>query len=164
MIIKKKEGRINNLVYEYTVYNNGANTVNISLGSFREIVGEIILTNSTTKNLHITPFYSNEYKPPNIEFDSFDFYIECKENVTKEESDNFHLECNYEGRDMSVDLRKTSFLIQNNDIEGYHNALNTYLSYLDELLPKMVDELFNYYDFKETDFPNGFFCFEFLSD
>ncbi len=59
-MIKKGKGKINEIVYNNTVYNNGENIYYPTISNLKGILDEIISSNLTTEYIRITPFYINE--------------------------------------------------------------------------------------------------------
>ncbi len=91
-MIKRKDGTINNIVYDHTVYHNGEYCLLPNIAHMIGILEEIYDTNETTENIWITPFYRNHKAYGGEEFDEYMFYVECRQNVTKEEIENFPIE------------------------------------------------------------------------
>ena len=161
--MNNNKGTIYDLIYDYTRYNGGKNKLYPSLVSLRELLSQVINLQATTNSIHIIPFYENNVDMRSVEFDNYNFYIECREIVTKEDKINFILECEYNGRDKSIDLRKTHFLIQYDEIEKFREAIEVYIEYFNELLEKMTNELIEY-NYSDKDYSHGLFCFDITCD
>ena len=84
-MIEKKDGIINEIVYDNTVYHNGEYRIYQSLPSLINVLEEIIKANVTTESLGITPFYRSACKKGQVEFDNKMFYLECRDDVSEDE-------------------------------------------------------------------------------
>ena len=88
-MIEKKSGKINEIVYNNTVYHNEEYRLYPTLEHLFSILDLIAESGVTTNYLRITPFYRNIKLDIYEEWDVFDFYIECREHVTPSEQDDF---------------------------------------------------------------------------
>ena len=60
----------------------------------------------------------------------------------------------------NVDIEKRYFLIQRDDVTEYKKTLDRIISYLDELIPYILQRLKSEYNIKEVDLLFGNVCFE----
>ncbi|MCM3390696.1 hypothetical protein M3649_21685 [Ureibacillus chungkukjangi] len=164
-MLKKKKGKINEIVYNNIAYYNGKFMYYPTITGLNGILEEIIYSNSTTDYLRITPFYINERLNYQIEFEEYMFYIECRDLVDKEDQEKHIKEC------INVPDTPRQFndlvvveilypLCQKDDVNSFRNALEKYKEYLSELLIKMMEITKAEMKLKEKDLPFGYFCFE----
>ncbi|MED3575208.1 hypothetical protein [Cytobacillus praedii] len=164
-MLKKKKGKINEIVYNNTAYYNGKFRYYPTITGLNSILEEIINSNSTTNYIRITPFYINEQLNHQIEFEEYMFYIECRDWFDKEEQEKHISEC-INVPDIQRQLVDSAIaailypLCQKEDVNCYKNALKNYKEYLGELLLKMMEIAKSEMDLKEEDLPFGYFCFE----
>lgn len=164
-MLKKNRGKINEIIYNNTVYHNGKYRYYPTITGLKCILEKIISSNSTTDYIRITPFYINEQLNKQIEFEEYMFYIECRDWFDEKVQKKHMIEClNVEDTPRTLnDLRLGAILYplcQNNDIDSYKNALEKYKESLRELLPKMMGIVKSEMELKEEYLPFGYFCFE----
>ncbi len=164
-MIVKKEGVINGIIYENTVYHNGEYRIYPTVSGLKNLIQEIIRSKSTTEYVRFTPFYKNEKLNQQIEFDDYMFYMECGEKVDCDSLEKHIGSCyNKEYSNMDeeeIKLGKTLFpLCKNNDIETYKKSLEAYVDFLDELIPKLMEISKSSMELKDEDLAFGYFCFE----
>lgn len=170
MIIKNK-GKINEIIYEHTVYHSGKYKMYPTLSDLGVILKELIESKSTTEYVRITPFYVNDKMNEQIEFEQYMFYIECRDDFSEEELEKHLLECidtNYDRLDMhheilppDIQMGKILYpLCKYSDVEQFGYYLKQYHQYLDELLPKLFEIVKRDMDLKDNHLAFGYFCFE----
>ena len=90
-MIERKEGLVNQILYDNTVYYDGKYRLFPSVSDMFFIIKKMIESNETTKRLTFIPFYEcDEFM---YEFEEMMFYLECRENVTPEQVEAFLGEC-----------------------------------------------------------------------
>ena len=161
--MERKNGAINTIVYDYTSYCDGKYRFYLSICDLIYLIKQIILCNETTKYIRFTPFFRNHKKSEielrNIEFDEYMCFVECKANVDINMYNNFINECKEEFESFSK-AQKHYCLCDYNDVSTFQNALKNYVSYLDEIIPNLIDVLKSEYKFTDKDLHFGYFCFE----
>ncbi|MCW6662453.1 hypothetical protein NHG23_00955 [Aerococcaceae bacterium NML190073] len=176
-MIEQKKGQINKIIYQQTVYYGGEHRLYPSILQLFHLLDEILKLNCTTDSIHIIPFYRSVARGGfQEEFDIGCFYIECREEVTQEEIDNFPLEQRYwtnpddEYRILSDyisddDMKRSQFLCRKNDVESFQAGILTYKQFLLERgIPQMMKWLDRFYQLTAEELPYGYFCFEIWSD
>ena len=172
-MIEKKSGKINEIVYNNTVYHNGEYRLYPTLEHLFSILDLIAESGVTTNYLRITPFYRNIKLDIYEEWDVFDFYIECREHVTPSEQDDFwkeHVwwdspEYSQIQAHLSVDdVKRTKFLCPKDDIESFKRSIQVYKDYLYEAIPRMMMWSQEMQHLSEEGLYFGCFCFEIESD
>lgn len=163
-MIEKKDGIINEIVYDNTVYHNGEYRIYQSLPSLINVLEEIIKANVTTESLGITPFYRSACKKGQVEFDNKMFYLECRDEVSENEYLTFMEECCDEGEEISEDIKKRFYLCKSNDFITFSESIKKYIDYLDILIPQMADTLKSEYNFTQDQLLFGYFCFSIDSE
>lgn len=164
-MIVKKEGIVNEIIYEHTVYHNGEYRMYPTISQLKYLIEQIIRCKSTTKYIRFTPFYKNSRYNQQIEFDDYMFYMECREHVDNKSREN-HIELcsNKKYADMNYEeirISKILFpLCQNEDIETYKASLEIYIEFLNELIPKLMEISKCKMELKDEDLAFGYFCFE----
>lgn len=164
-LLKKRKDKINEIVYNHTVYYNGKYTYFPTITGLKSILDEIISSNSTTDYIRITPFYINEQVDYQIEFEEYMYYIECREWVDKIIQERHVQEC-LNVPDTPRQLHDVTLgtilypLCRKGDVSSYRNALEKYKEVLEVILPKMMDIAKSEMNLKEEHFPFGYFCFE----
>lgn len=133
------------------------------------IINEIIQSKSTTSYIKFTPFYVNSKLERQVEYDEYMFYMECRDEVTEIAYKEFFQDCLDDNMDELseeelVGLKKQYILCESTDINKFNKSLETYIAYLNILIPKMVDELINEYKVDKNDLLFGYFCFEIDSE
>lgn len=163
-MIEKKDGIINKIIYDNTVYHNGEYRIYPSLPSLINVLEQIIKVNATTASLCITPFYRSACKKGQVEFDNKIFYLECRDEVLEDEYLTFIGECCDEGEEVSEDIKKRFYLCKSNDFTTFSESIKKYIDYLDILIPQMADTLKNEYNFTQNELLFGYFCFSIDSE
>ncbi|GIO22184.1 hypothetical protein [Oceanobacillus sp. J11TS1] len=158
-MIKKRTGKINEIIYDNTVYHNGEYRIYPSVPQLFRVLDKVKKARETTDSLTMIPFYRNAKRNGQIEFESMVFYLECKENVSDNDLNAFLNQCCEEGQEISDDIRKRFYLCSNNDVDTFIRAINTYIDYLDTLVPQMIKTLKSEYHFGESELMFGFICF-----
>ena len=168
-MIIKKEGIINEIIYEHTTYHSGKYRLYPTISDLNELLDKIIDSKSTTNYLRITPFYVNENAGMQIEFEEYMFYLECRNQFDENELENHimdNLDTFYEN--ISVDLFKMGKILyplcKYNDVEKFNLALVRYRECLNEFLPRILEWNMVYITLHGEDLAFGFFCFEIHSD
>ena len=163
--MKKRRGKINEIVYDNTAYYNGKYRHYPTITELKGILEEIISCDSTTDYIRITPFYVNEELNHQIEFEEYMFYLECRDWFDETVQEKHINEClNVEDTSRTLnDLRLGAILYplcQTNDGNSYKNALEKYKDSLREILLKMMEIAKSEMELKEEHMPFGYFCFE----
>lgn len=164
-MLKKGEGKINEIVYNNTAYYNGKYRYYPTITGLNGILEEIINSNSTTEYLRITPFYVNEQLDRQIEFEEYMFYIECIEWFDEKLQEKHVIEC-LKVEDTPRTLNDLGLgamlypLCKNNDVDSYKKALTKYKESLRDILLQMMKIVKSEIELKEEDLPFGYFCFE----
>lgn len=166
--IERKKGKINEIIYDNTVYHNGRYRFYLPVPDLIYVLKLVINSNETTEYIRITPFYINEKLNRQIEFEEMMFFIECRDNVTEEKREKFiQEECFYPEIDKEIneDFRKRMCLCDYKDIEGFQNYIKTYCDHLlDYLVPKMTDTILKKWNIKSEELLFGYICFEVHSE
>jgi hypothetical protein len=164
-MIAKKEGLINEIIYNNTVYNDGKNRYYPTICDLVFLLTKIIEANETTENISFNPFYVNCRLDRQIEFDGFMFYLECRDNFSEIDSRN-HFSENF-GKDyteMSDDEKRIANILyplcRKKDTERFKMLLLSYKEYLNELIPFLFTQAKAEMNLSENDMPFGYFCFE----
>lgn len=164
-LIVKKEGAINQIIYENTVYHNGDYRIYLTTSDLINLIQEIIQSKSTTSYIRFTPFYSNAKLDQEIEFDEYMFYMECRDQIDRESLEK-HLGACFGKEYVDMDDEEIRFgkilfpLCKNDDIEAYQKLLEVYVEFLNELIPKLMELAKIKMNLKHTDLAFGYFCFE----
>lgn len=164
-MLRKKSGKINEIVYNNTAYYNGKYRYFPTITDLKGILDEIISSNSTTDYIRITPFYMNELLDRQIEFEEYIFFIECRDWFDEKVQKDHIIECLYvpDTPRTLKDFRLGSILYplcQNEDVETFKNALEKYKESLTELLPIMMEIAKSEMELTADHLPFGYFCFE----
>ncbi|PPV11890.1 hypothetical protein AWN73_20240 [Clostridium butyricum] len=168
-MIIKKEGVINDIIYNNTVYHNGEYRIYPTLSQLKNLIKEIIQSKATTECIRVTPFYNNAKLNQQIEFDEYMFYMECREHVDDKSVENHiglcidkkYVDMNYE----EIRLGKILFpLCKNKDTETYKKSLEVYVEFLYELIPRLMEISKSKMELKDEDLAFGYFCFEVQSE
>lgn len=168
-MLEKVEGKINEIVYNNTVYHNGRYVFYPTISDLNGILDKIIESNAMTEYIRITPFYVNEQVNMQIQFEEYMFYIECRERVD-EEIQNQHIKECLNPVDSPRALEDFELgailypLYTFNDTECYKKALLTYKKALSKMLLQMFEVAKVEMKLKEEDIPFGYFCFEIHSE
>ena len=135
-MLKCKAGRINNIIYLNTTYQDSKCRIYPTLTDLFRLLREIIRTEETTGSIQITPFYINEKLDFQEELDIGVFYLECADTVT----------------------------VEKKDITGFQDSISIYMNYLMiRGIPQMMVWLYDMTILDVESLPYGYFCFEILS-
>lgn len=168
-MVVKKEGVINEIIYDNTVYHNGDYRIYPTLIDFKSLIEEILKSQATSAYIRFIPFYNNAKLNQQIEFDDYMFYMECREQVENEDLKRHIGLCfGKEFIDMSnEDIRLGEILFplcQNTDIKTYKKSLEIYVEFLDELIPKLMEIAKFKMGLNDEHLAFGYFCFEVQSE
>lgn len=114
-----------------------------------------------SKYISFNPFY--RHKDFLLEIDERLLYLERRNEITEENLEEFYekLMVKEKGCEVyNVDLEKRCFLIQTGDKNGYIKTLEKMVSYLDVLMPYILQRLKDEFNLNETDLLYGNVCFE----
>lgn len=164
-MLEKKEGRINEIVYEHTAHRGGKYRLYPTIGGLEEFLDDLIKANATTEYLRINPFYVNEKVNLQREFDELMFFMECRESVTEEEELADILEAI--DRTPLMDLPAGKALrpmCRFDDPEKFRRSLRVYRDYLKTAIPQMFAIAKEDLKLTEEDLGFGYFCFEIHSE
>lgn len=160
-MIERKEGLVNQILYDNTVYQDGKYHFYPDVSGMFFIIEKMIESNETTKMLMFTPFYrTNEFQ---IEFEEMMFYLECRENVTPEQVKTFLEDCR-EGGETIDETQEKCCLCDIKDVETFQNALKKYVEYIKRKIPEITERIMKEYDIKTEELLCGYICFETHSD
>ena len=171
-MLLKKEGKVNELIYNNTVYNEGNSRHYLMISDLMHLMDRIVETNETTNYLRITPFYINAKLGEQMEFDDFMFYIECRERINSEDIKNHLSECMGRDYDISHTVKEyddmsdedkhyahTMYpLCEKSDIKEFQKAIIAYKAYLVELIAILFEKV--KIQVESIDYAFGCFCFE----
>lgn len=177
-MIEKKEGKVNELIYNKTVYNNSMNTLSPNLIEIGLIIKQLCEIDETCNYIRFNPFYRNAKLNCQLEFDEYMFYMECRENFTREELELHWTQCMDKIYDIPHDVKqyremsetekreaRTLYPIcEYGDYQKFHNYLINYRNYLDELIPVLFAKAKDSLNLSQDDMAFGYFCFEIYSD
>lgn len=164
-MIIKKEGRINEIIYEHTTYHSGKYRLYPTITDLNDILEKIIKSKSTTEYIRINPFYMNERVDMQIEFEEYMFYLECREEFDEKEVENHVFDCldtHYETISIKeLEMGKILYpLCKYSDVGHFNLSLEKYRKYLEELLPRLFEIAKRKMKLKDDDLAFGYFCFE----
>ena len=167
--MKKKEGIINNIVYDNTAYHNGEYRHYPTVTGLQNLIKEISESGSTTNLFRITPFYINSRVDLQIEFDEYMFYLECRDQFTdKDQKEHIGSCIGKEYTSLNNEEHNLGHILfplcKHNDAETSKKTLITYLEFLEILLPKLLDRCKKELNLENDDLAFGYFCFEVHSD
>ena len=171
-MIVKKEGKINEVIYNNTVYNESKSHCYPAIPELFYILDKIVETNATTDYIRITPFYINAKLGIQIEFENFMFYIECRKHFNDADFKTHLSECMDREYDIPHTVKKyddmsdedkryacTMYpLCERSNIKEFQNAILAYKSYLIELIPILFEKVKK--QVEPMDYAFGYFCFE----
>ena len=163
-MIERKEGVINNIVYDYTVYHHGDYHYYLAVPQIFKILNLIVESNQTTKSLRVFPYYRNEKLQHQIEFENMIFYIKCDYNVTFEQRQSFLKSCCEDHRDVDNDIQTRFCLCDFKDVFTYQRSIIKYCEYLKMKIPEITDFILNEYKIEGRDLLYGYICFEIYSE
>ena len=95
-----------------------------------------------------------------MEIDERILYIESRDSLNEIDTKKFYESQKCEEDFYNVDIKKRYFLIQRDDVTEYKKTLDRIISYLDELIPYILQRLKSEYNIKEADLLFGNVCFE----
>lgn len=161
-MLTKKEGNINEIVYEYTTYHSGKFRLYPTITDLNVILEKIIESKSTTEYLRINPFYINEKVNMQIEFDNYMFYLECRDRFNQKVQRDHILDCLDEPYTTEqYKMGKILYpLCLHNDAESYKLLIEKYRNNLDTLLPRLFGYAKREMQLNDADLAFGYFCFE----
>lgn len=164
-IIEKKEGIINGIVHDHTIYNNGLSRHYPTLSDLKYLINQIINSNATTQYIRFNPFYINERKDRQIEFDDYMLYLEWRVEFGIDNELKHIEDCVGKSKfEMSDEEYRygtiLSPLCKYNDTATYHTILQRYEEFLDELIPKLQQRAIHIMELTIEDLAFGYFCFE----
>lgn len=177
-MVEKKEGLINELVYNQTIYNNGENRIYPELLGLKGLIKKMSELKATTAYIRFNPFYCNSRLDCQIEYDDYMFYMECRDIFTMEEQEAHWTQCMdniydiphelEQYKDMNENKKRMARILypicKNGDYESFHNHLNVYENYLNELIPLLFSKAIENLKLSQEDLAFGYFCFEVDSD
>ena len=163
-MIQKGKGKINEIVYDNTVFYNSKYHCYLSVPGIVRLLKLIIESDETTTSLQVIPFYRNEKLDGQIEFDNMMFYIECAENVTEEQKIVFLQSCCDVNEEIIDDIKNRYCLCDYKDTIGFQKAIEKYLDYLKQLIVKMTNIILEEYHVEIQDLLFGYICFEVYSE
>lgn len=163
-MLQKKDGKINKIIYDNTVYNDGKYHWYLPVPSLYRVLDLIMQTNETTEYLKLTPFYVNGILNRQKEFEEMMFYLECRNNVSITEKNAFLIDCCDEGETINDDILTRFCLCEYSDVKGFQAAILRYKEYLEILIPKITNILINDYDIGVDKLLGGYICFEICSN
>ena len=145
----------------YTRFKNGDSHY-VSIPEFSYVIEKLKSDDSIISNyISFNPFY--KHKDFTIEIDEKILYLERRNIITESDIEDFYenkmiKEKGYET--YNIDLRKRNFLIHNNDKEAFIKTLDKFVSYLDILIPYILQRLKDEFNLQEKDLLFGNVCFE----
>ena len=147
----------NNIIDAYTKFKNGANHY-VSIPEFLYLMSKLKSNGSIQKSISFNPFY--EHKDFLLEIDERMLYIESRDSLNEIDTKEFYESQKCEEDFYNVDIEKRYFLIQRDDVTEYKKTLDRIISYLDELIPYILQRLKSEYNIKEAGLLFGNVCFE----
>ncbi len=143
--IKMEKGRY----HEYATYEQ-----------LHKIFAEIIEQEETCDYIRIIPFFRNVETGLEIELDDRAMmFIQCKNNFTQEEYDDF-IEAGKEYDDLVSDPKKRKFYCRLDDKAYFNKCLNIYMEEFDEFLKKEVFVIINEHNLSLETFAYCYMDFE----
>ena len=145
----------------YTRFKNGDSHY-LSIPEFCFVIEKLKSDDSIISNyISFNPFY--KHRDFMVEIDERILYLERRNIIKETDIEEFYeneiiKEEGYEA--YNIDLRKRSFLIHNDDKEAFIKILDKFVSYLDILIPYILQRLKNEFSLKEKDLLFGNICFE----
>lgn len=164
-MIPKKQGIINEIVYQNTVYNGGCNRYYPTISDLVFLIAKIIESNDTTEYIRFNPFYVNYRLDRQIEFDEYMFYLECRDHFSEsDQRKHFSENIGKDYDEMSEEENEIANILYplctRKDTERFKELLISYKTYLNELIPFLFNKAKTEMNLGEDDIPFGFFCFE----
>ncbi|MGL5042014.1 MAG: hypothetical protein ACRC6X_02780 [Culicoidibacterales bacterium] len=169
LIIERQEGKINEIVYDQTVFHAGRYHFYLPLMELDLMIVQIIASNVTTEYVRMIPFYRNQALDRQLELDEYMFFISCQDNFSEEEyieylSNNIGKEYHL----MSPEEKKWAKirfpLCKTGDIMAYQAAWLRFKAFLPEYILFLFEKAKKELKLKEKDIPFGYFCFEINSE
>lgn len=182
MMIEKQNGKINEIVYEYTVLSNQYNIRYLTTSNLIFLINKIIEANDTCEYLRFTPFYRNfKFENMQIEFEEYMFYMECRTKFTANDLEEHIEECleiifdvpnakelnkkYYEEHPQEKEFGKFLYpLCLKDDTEMFKDNLNNYKDFLKTLMPFLVQKVIDLKQINLEDVAVGEFIFEVHSE
>ena len=159
-MIKKQSGKINEIVYDLTVYGNGKYRLRPDLSMLINLLHKVIESEETTESLNIIPFFINDEDNWQEEFDSHMMFIKCQDDVSNAEYINFLKETKDDGTIfVSRDAKKRFMLCRYDETEKFAGAIKNYLLHLYDLIPEMLEILKTRLELSDEELKFGHFCF-----
>lgn len=173
-MLRKKENLINELVIYQTSYNNGESRIYPTISGLKIIIRKMVKIKETTGYIKFNPFYKNAKLNCQIEFDDFMFYMECRDTFTMEDQEVHWTQCMDNIYDVPHEVEKYEYMDEDKkrmarilypicktgDYESFHNHLNNYEDYLNELIPFLFCKAIKNLNLSQDDMAFGYFCFE----
>lgn len=162
-MLKMKEGIINEIVYNSTVYNNGMSRLYPTLEELSLLFDTMRDAKMTTDYLRVTPFYTNSKLNIQYEFEDDMLYLECRNSIV--ESDIYeHIASCFGIKQLDSHQRKIGEILfplcNKEDIYSFGKSLERYLLYLDEMVPEMMEKMIQKYEISVKHLGYGHFSFE----
>lgn len=179
MMIEKKPGAINELIYDQTPYNKGEKHIYSNLIRFSGLIKELTNVQATCGYIRFKPFYYHAKLKCQIDFDDYLFYLECRDDFTEEERESHwtqYMDHNHDiphevkqYKDMSEAEQKQARILypicRHGDVQRFHEYLNRYQKYLyDEIIPMLWQEVREKLALNQADAAFGYFYLEVSSD
>lgn len=167
--IKRQKGTINGLIYDRTVINDGYNRIYPDKEQLISLINEIIDTKEMTEWIRIIPFYRNDNRDRDNEFDEYMFFIECKNEVlpadyTQNVDDWYSLwevEVAFSREEVEHMIGILQPICKWGDTEAYKVAFLKYMVFLDEyLIDRMLVDAKKYMKLTDEELKAGWFRFE----
>lgn len=164
-MIQRKEGLINKIVYDNTVFHDGEFHFYPSVPDLYRLLRLILESNVTTKSLRITPFYRNGKLQRQIEFDNMMLYIECASHVTKSQQSKFIQDSIIEDEvELNVDIEKRIYLCDEKNVTDFQNFIRNYADYISCQIPNITEQILRECNISVYDILCGYICFEIYSE
>ena len=173
-MIQKKEGKINEIIYNFTVYNERNARLDVTYNQLLHIIQELLKADETSKYIRINPFYVNGKLKRQLEYDEYMFYMECRADFTEVDLKSHWSKCMDNIYDIPHKIKqyddmneeeqrkaKTLYPLCNfGDVEKFHLYLINFRNYLNELLPVLLEDAVKKLNISYDDLAFGYFCFE----
>lgn len=188
MIISKKAGVINEIIYNMTVVNEGKSKIYLTLDNLKILINKIIKSKSTTEYISIIPYYVNVKSHIDEELCNHMFLIESKENIDakiiednlnrvffkkytelsdaeKEVGDYIWINYNSLNENDKKIARTLRPVIKFEDSKKFAISLQNYWNFLiNEQIKSIMDEVKKDYDICDEDIIYGYICFAIESE
>lgn len=146
-----------NIIDVYANLKNGESHY-LSIPEFLYFVDKLKSDDSIPNNISFNPFY--RHKDFQLEIDERILFIERRDRVTEGDVKEFYENQKIDEDFYNVDIEKRYFLMQKDDITTYKKSLDEIISYLDVLIPYILQRLKSEYSMNESDLLFGNVCFE----